>query len=127
MPAESHGYTSPRTFAEQNTCSNLSSRLRPRFTAALISYELFERCASILNGAPITFSQLRTADVFRESAILDRRRHSSAVEQLFRKSLALFAVLQAWKADTNRHTYQLFAHGAYLHLTDADALNTTRT
>src|SRR5207249_9540949 len=89
MAAESHGYTSPRTFAEQNTCSNLSSRLRPRFTAALISYQLFERCASILNGAPITFSQLRTADVFRESAILDRRRHSSAVEQLFRKQQVL--------------------------------------
>src|SRR5207249_11836407 len=89
MAAESHGYTSPRTFAEQNTCSNLSSRLRPRFTAALISYELFERCASILNGAPITFSQLRTANVFRQSAILDRRRHSSAVEQLFRKQQVL--------------------------------------
>jgi len=36
------------------------------------------------------------------------RRHSSAVEQLFRKSLALCAVLQAWRADTNGHTYQLF-------------------
>jgi hypothetical protein len=36
-------------------------------------------------------------------------RHSSAVEQLFRKSLAVCAVLQAWRADTNGHTYQLFA------------------
>jgi hypothetical protein len=30
------------------------------------------------------------------------------VEQLFRKSLALCAVLQAWQVDTNGHTYQLF-------------------
>jgi hypothetical protein len=36
------------------------------------------------------------------------RRHSSAVEQLFRKSLAVCAVLQAWEPDTNGHTYQLF-------------------
>jgi hypothetical protein len=35
-------------------------------------------------------------------------RHSSAVEQLFRKSLALCAVLQAWGPDTNGHSYQLF-------------------
>jgi hypothetical protein len=44
----------------------------------------------------------------RAAPILDRRRHSSAVEQVFRKSLALCAVLQAWRADTNGHTYQLF-------------------
>jgi hypothetical protein len=37
-----------------------------------------------------------------------RRRHSSAVEQLFRKSLTVCAVLQAWQPDTNGHTYQLF-------------------
>jgi hypothetical protein len=42
------------------------------------------------------------------SPILAPRRHSSAVEQLFRKSLALCAVLQARVADTNGHTYQLF-------------------
>ena len=35
-------------------------------------------------------------------------RHSSAVEQLFRKSPPVCAVLQAWKPDTNGHTYQLF-------------------
>src|SRR5438093_9256228 len=64
-----------------------------------------------MSCSSVVFSQLRTADVFRQSAILDRRRHSSAVEQLFRKSLAVCAVLQAWRADTNGHTYQLFDSG----------------
>jgi hypothetical protein len=50
----------------------------------------------------------RIADVQTHRLFLASRRHSSAVEQLFRKSPPVCAVLQAWRVDTNGHTYQLF-------------------
>ena len=74
------------------------------------SYQPFERCANGLNLIPIDRASEQRADVCQQHLIVWRR-HSSAVEQLFRKSLALCAVLQAWRADTNRHTYQLFVFG----------------
>jgi len=59
----------------------------------LNSYQLFERCAkdrNVISSRPCGSAKSCCP---RASAILDRRRHSSAVEQLFRKSPVLCAVL----------------------------------
>ena len=51
----------------------------------------------------------RWAAAFRKWDVLDRRRHSSAVEQPLRKSLVRCAVLpHEWGTDTNGHTHPLF-------------------
>src|ERR1019366_4182538 len=57
------------------------------------SYQLFKRCASHLSSIPIDRARERRAAACEYRLFLIRRRHSSAVEQLFRKSRALCAVL----------------------------------
>ena len=53
------------------------------------SYQLFERCAKISSKISSLFVGMTIADVLEASAILARRRHSSVVEQLFRKQQVL--------------------------------------
>src|SRR5712691_5359813 len=80
----------------------------PRRHGRSNSYQLFERCATAVSTILRTFGLVRIAVVLGQHLYSPSGRHSSAVEQLFRKSPALCAVLQAWRADTNGHTYQLF-------------------
>ena len=54
---------------------------------------LFERCAKDPSVDPADQPRARRDAAYATSAILDRRRHSSAVEQLFRKSPHVCAVL----------------------------------
>jgi hypothetical protein len=77
-------------------------------TSLPYSCHLLRRCARVLSTISRLTARGLIADVYAASAILDRRRHSSAVEQLFRKSPPVCAVLQAWRPDTNGHSYQLF-------------------
>jgi hypothetical protein len=97
---------------EQLQCANGRSNREAHLVgwrpAVSYSYQLFERCANDLSVIDADRASPRTAAVLKQTYMIVRRRHSSVVEQLFRKSLAVCAVLQAWRADTNGHTYQLF-------------------
>ena len=53
------------------------------------SYQLFERCARVLSTMSSMFERRSRADVFQHQLFLGPRRHSSAVEQLFRKQQVL--------------------------------------
>src|SRR5664280_338890 len=53
------------------------------------SHQLFKRCASHLNSIPIDRARERRAAACEHRLFLIRRRHSSAVEQLFRKQQVL--------------------------------------
>ena len=84
-------------------------RIQPSETENPSPRDTFGCCAGRIGDLSSFLACVRTAAALRASPILAlRRRHSSAVEQLFRKSPALCAVLQAWEPDTNGHTYQLF-------------------
>src|SRR5664280_60983 len=51
------------------------------------SHQLFKRCASHLSSIPIDRARERRAAACEHRLFLIRRRHSSAVEQLFRNEL----------------------------------------
>jgi len=72
------------------------------------SHQPVERCAKQWSGPQLCSVSVEQLISELVTYTLAPGRHSSAVEQLFRKPMALCAVLPEWRAYTNGHTYQLF-------------------
>jgi hypothetical protein len=82
LVAGSQAPSRERLFQSRSACGGSATRVS-------YSYQLFERCAGRPSLTPIDRARERRAIVREQHLYFDRRRHSSAVEQLFRKQQVL--------------------------------------